>query len=221
MQYRSADFLNVIDRLRLGVTREQAQQDLDILMRKIVAAYPDDHLGSNTITLDPKWRSPFGGNVYMASLLPILLGIAGIVLLLTCANVATLTLVRFVARRREIAIRQSLGAGRMQLVREMVLEGAFLSLCSGALALLLTVWTAKSFARFIPPNANPTLLNGLLDSNVILGIALLTLVASALCGALPARRSSQVSPIETLKEESTSVSAGSHNRRLLSGLVVT
>jgi predicted permease len=221
MKHRNAYFLNVVARLRPGVTREQAQQDLDILMRKIVAAYPDDHLGSNTIALDPMWRSPFGGNLYMASTLPILLGIAGVVLLLTCANVATLTLVRFVARRREIAIRQSLGAGRMQLVRQMVLEGGFLSLGSGALALMLTGWTARLFAHFIPPNANPTLLNGLLDSNVILGIALLTLIASALCGALPAWRSSQVSPTEALKEESTNVSAGSHNRRLLSGLVVT
>ena len=64
----------------------------------------------NTITLDPMWRSPFGANGYMASTLPILLAIAGVVLLLTCANVATLTLVRFVSRRREMAIRQSLGA---------------------------------------------------------------------------------------------------------------
>ena len=78
-------------------------------MRRIVAAYPNDHLGTNTITLDPMWRSPFGANGYMAATLPILLAIAGVVLLLTCANVATLTLVRFVSRRREIAIRQSLG----------------------------------------------------------------------------------------------------------------
>ena len=78
--------------------------------------------------------------------LPILLAIAGVVLLLTCANVATLTLVRFVSRRREIAIRQSLGAERLQLVRQMVLEGVILSLCAGALALLLTSWTAKTFA---------------------------------------------------------------------------
>ena len=99
-------------------------------MRRIVAAYPNDHLGVNTITLDPMWRSPFGANGYMALSLPILLAIAGVVLLLTCANVATLTLVRFVARRREIAIRQSLGAGRVQLMRQMVLEGVIVSLCA-------------------------------------------------------------------------------------------
>ena len=78
-------------------------------MRQLVAAYPNDHLGVNTITLDPLWRAPFGANGYLAASLPILLAIAGVVLLLTCANVATLALVRFVARRREIAIRQSLG----------------------------------------------------------------------------------------------------------------
>jgi len=109
------------------MTREQATQDLETIMQRIVAAYPDDHLGTNTITLDPMWRSPFGANAYMAGTLPILLAIAGVVLLLTCANVATLALVRFVARRREIAIRQSLGAQRMQLVRQMVLEGVLLS----------------------------------------------------------------------------------------------
>jgi len=111
---------------------------------------------------------------------------------LTCANVATLLLVRFVARRREIAIRQSLGAGRMQLVRQMVLEGVILSLGAGALALLLTAWTAKYFARFLPPMANPTMLNGLLDENVVIGIVVLAILGSALRGALTAWRSSHV-----------------------------
>lgn len=221
MTHRSGNFLNVIGKLRPGVSRAQAQQDLDTLMRKIVAAYPNDHLGNNAITLDPMWRSPFGGNVYMAMTLPILLSIAGVVLALTCANVATLTLVRFVGRRREIAIRQSLGAGRVQLVRQMVLEGVILSLCAGALALLLTSWTAKSFSRFIPPMANPTALNGMLDENVVMGIVVLALVASVLCGGVPAWRSSRVPAAEALKEESANVSGGSHNRRLLSGLVVT
>jgi len=220
MTHRSGYWLNVIGKLRPGVGREQAQQDLDTLMRKIVAEYPKDHLGTNTITLDPMWRSPFGGNVYMASTLPLLLAIAGVVLVLTCANVATLTLVRFVSRRREIAIRQALGAGRVQLVRQMVLEGVVLSLCAGAVALVLTTWTAKSFARFIPPNVNPTVLNGMMDKNVVVGIVVLTVLASLLCGALPAWRSSQVPAAEALKEESGSISAGSHNRRLLSGLVV-
>jgi predicted permease len=220
LTHRSANLLNVVGRLRPGVRREKATQDLETIMRQIVAAYPNDHLGVNTITLDPMWRSPFGANGYMAQSLPILLAIAGVVLLLTCSNVATLTLVRFVSRRREIAIRQSLGAGRVQLVRQMVIEGVLVSFCAGAAALLLTMWTAKTFARFIPPNSNPIVLNGMMDQYVVLGIGVLTILASVLCGALPAWRSSHVPAAEVLKEESASVAGGSHNRHLLNGLVV-
>jgi predicted permease len=219
MTSRRATWLNVIGKLRPGVGRKQAAQDLETIMRRIVAAYPDDHLGVNTITLDPMWRSPFGANGYMAASLPILLAIAAVVLLLTCANVATLTLVRFVSRRREIAIRQSLGAGQLRLIRQMVLEGAAISVSAGVLALLLTSWTAKTFALFIPPNSNPTQLNGTMDLNVVIAIAVLAFLASVLCGAFPAWRSSHVPAAEVLKDESASISSGSHNRRLLSWLV--
>src|SRR6201993_239195 len=160
MTHRSggAVWLNVIGRLRPGVSRGQAAQDLDTLMHNIVAAYPDDHLGDNRITLDPMWRSPFGANGYMAATLPILLAFAAVVLLLTSTNVATLSLVRFVSRRRELAIRQSLGANRMQLVRQMVLEGVVLSIVAGAVALALTTWTSKTFAWFFRASSSPTVL---------------------------------------------------------------
>ncbi len=222
MTHRGAMWLNVVGRLRPGVGREKARQDLETIMQRIVAAYPNDHLGVNTITLDPMWRSPFGANGYMAATLPILLAIAGVVLLLTCANVATLTLVRFVARRREIAIRQSLGAGRIQLARQMVLEGIALSAGAAAVALLLTAWTAKTFAWFIPASSNPIVLNGTMDHNVVIGIVILAILTSILCGAFPALRSAHVPAAEVLKHESASISGGgSRNRHLLSGLVVT
>jgi predicted permease len=220
LKRRDNFFLNVLARLQPGMSREQATQDLETIMRRIVAAYPNEHLGTNTITLDPMWRSPFGANVYLASTLPILLAIAGVVLLLTCANVATLMLVRLVSRRREIAIRKSLGAQRLQLVWQMVLEGVILSAGAGAVALFLTSWTAKTFARFFPANKNPIVLNGTVDQNVVIGIVALAALASLLCGALPAWRSSYVPAAEALKDEAASISGGSHNRRLLSGLVV-
>ena len=219
MTHRSASYLNVLGRLKPGVTRQQATDDLENLMRQIVAEYPSDHIGANNITLDPMWRSPFGANVYLAKSLPILLAIAGFVLLLTCVNVATLALVRFVARRREIAIRESLGASRLQLMRQMALEGLIVSLAGGVLALILTSWTAKRFADFIPPNANPIVLNGTVDHNVIGIIVLLSALAVVICGAFPALRSSRVNAAEVLKEETASISGG-HHRRLLSGLVV-
>jgi predicted permease len=222
MTHRSggAVWLNVIGRLRPGVSPGQAAQDLDTLMRHIVAAYPDQHLGDNRITLDPMGRSPFGANGYMAATLPILLAFAAVVLVLTCANVATLTLVRFVSRRRELAIRQSLGANRLQLVRQMVLEGVLLSIVAGAVALVLTSWTSKTFAWFFPANAIPLILNGSMDHKVVIGIAVSSLLVGILCGALPAWRSSHAPAAEVLKAESASISGGSRNRKLLSGLVV-
>jgi predicted permease len=222
MTHRSggAVWLNVIGRLRPGVSRSQAAQDLDTVMRHIVAAYPDEHLGDNRITLDPMWRSPFGANGYMAATLPILLAFAAVVLLLTCANVATLTLVRFVSRRRELAIRQSLGANRLQLVRQMVMEGVLLSIVAGAVALVLTSWTSKTFAWFFPANSNPLILNGSMDHKVVIGIAVSSLLVGMLCGAIPAWRSSHAPAAEVLKAESASISGGSRNRKLLSGLVV-
>src|ERR1700749_3287999 len=220
MNHRDIVWLIVIGRLRPGASRGLAAQDLDTQMRHIVAAYPDQHLGDNRITLDPMWRSPFGANGYMAATLPILLAFAAVVLLLTSANVATLTLVRFVSRRRELAIRQSLGANRIQLVRQMVLEGVVLSVVAGAVALVLTSWTSKTFAWFFPANSNPLILNGSMDHKVVIGIAVTSLLAGMLCGALPAWRSSHAPAIEVLKAESASISGGSRNRKLLSGLVV-
>jgi len=217
---RGSPWLNVTGRLRPGVSRARATQDLELLMQHLVAQYPNDHPGVNSISLDPLWRSPFGANIYMAPSLPILLAIAGVVLLLTCANVATLMLVRFVARRREIAIRQSLGANRIQLMRQMVLEGLFLSLGGGVLAVLLTMWTSKTMARFIPPSSSPIFINGYLDARVIVAMMVLAVLASVLCGAMPAWRSSGVSPAEVLKDEAGSVTSGRSNQFLLSGLVV-
>jgi len=217
---RGSPWLNVMGRLRPGVSRASANQDLELLMRHLVAEYPNDHAGANTIFLDPLWRSPFGANGYLASSLPILLAIAGVVLLLTCANVATLLLVRFVARRREIAIRLSLGANRVQLMRQMALEGLLLSLGGGAVAILLTSWSAKRMADFIPPSSSPIVINGVLDGHVIAAIAILAVAASVLCGAMPAWRSSGVPAAEVLKEEAASVSSGIRNQLLLSGLVV-
>jgi predicted permease len=222
MEDRRATYLNVLGRLKPGVSRQRASQEIEMIMHQLVAEFPNDHPGVNTITLDPMWRSPFGANVYLAASLPILLVIAGVVLLLTCANVATLMLVRFASRRREIAIRQSLGAARIQLIGQMIIEGILVSLAGGALALLLTAWTANRLADFIPPNSNPIVLNGTVDYSVALGILLLALLASVICGALPAWHSSHANAAEVLKDEGVDVSGGSrHNRHMLSGLVVT
>ena len=218
--HRENAWLNVMGRLRPGVSRREATQDLETIMRRLVAAYPAAHLGVNTITLDPLWRSPFGGNGYFSGSLPVLLAFAALVLLLTCANVATLMLVRFVGRARNLAICQSLGAGRAVLMRQMILEGLIVSLAGSAIALLLTLWTSRMLGRFIPPNANPIAVSGRVDPGVVLVLLVVAVAAGVLCGALPAWRSSHITPAEVLRQESLNLSSGSHNRHVLSGLVV-
>ncbi len=218
--HRENTWLNVMGRLHPGVSRSAATQDVDMIMRRLVAEYPAAHLGANTIALDPLWRSPFGGNGYFAASLPILLAFAALVLLLTCANVATLMLVRFVARTRDLAIRQSLGAGRVALMRQMILEGLIVSLAGSAIALILTVWTSRMLGRFLPPNANPIAVSGTVDQSVVLVLLVVAIAAGVLCGALPAWRSSHITPAEVLRQDSLNLSSGSHNRHVLSGLVV-
>ena len=220
IERRDQNWLNVVGRLGPAVSRRRATENLEILMRTLVAEYPNDHPGVNSIILDPLWRSPFGANVFLASTMPFLLAVAGVLLLLTCANIATLALVRFVARRRELAIRQALGASRLELMRQMILEGVFVSLGGGALAIPLTLWTSKRLAGLIPHSSNAIAVNGYVDINVVGAILLLTIAASLICGALPAWKSSHIAAAEALKEESTNVSSGGHNRRLLDGLVI-
>lgn len=106
-------------------------------------------------------------------------------------------------------------------MRQMIFEGILVSLAGGALSLLVTSWTAKRLTDFVPPNSNPIVLNGSVDHNVVLAILLLAALASIICGALPAWRSSDTSAAEVLKDEAGSLSGGRHNRYMLSGLVVT
>ncbi len=217
---RDTPWLNVFGALRPGVDRRQAQGEMNLLMQQIVEQYPDSHRGPNDIGLDALWRSPFGANAYLSTFLPMLMAIAGVVLLLACANVANLLLVRSVARRREIAIRLSMGASRWRLVRQLLVESFLLALAGGGIAILLTSWTAGTFEDFIPPTGLPISLHISADRTVLLATLVISLLTGVIFGILPALRASSLAPVTVLKEEAGSVSGGVHKARLSSGLVV-
>jgi putative ABC transport system permease protein len=220
LEDRGVSWLNVLGRLNPGIGSRQAESELNLLMQRIVEHFPDQHQGPNQISLDPLWRSPFGPNVYLYATLPLLLGLAAMLLLLACANVANLLLVRSVSRRREIAIRLSMGATRWALVRQLLVESLLLGLAGGAVAVFITTWTAGTFAAFVPSTTLPLTLNGHADRTVV-AVTLATAIATALIfGILPALRSSNVSPATVLKEEAGSVVGGFHKSKLASALVV-
>ena len=176
-------------------------------------AYPDEHRGGNSISSDPLWRSPFGANVYLYGTLPILLALAAVLLLLACANVANLLLVRSVARRREMAIRMSMGAGRWRIVRQLLIENLL------DRSRWRRVWPSLS-----PPGRRErsplfclqqrcrSPIDGRLDSAVLFWPPLLiSILTAAFSGIVPALRASRLSPVSVLKDEALSTSGGLRN----------
>ena len=220
IDYRGASWLNVVGVMRPGVDHRQVENELNLLMQRIVSQYPEPHQGANQISTDPLWRSPFGANVYLSGTLPILLALAAVLLLLACANVANLLLVRSVARRREFAIRLSMGAGRWGLVRQLMVENALIALAGGALALFSTIWTAQLMAVFLPGTTLPLAINGSVDRRVLLATIMVSLFTAVVSGVVPALRASKLSPATVLKDEALNTSGGLHKSRLASGLVV-
>ncbi len=218
---RGTFWLNVLGKLRPGITDRQAEAELNLLMQRIAERFPEAHRDSpNQITLDPLWRSPFGVNGYLYKVLPMLVGLAAVLLLLACANVANLLLVRSVARRREIAIRLSMGATRGQLVRQLLVESLMLSLSGGIVAILMTIWTAHSLAAFFPPTTLPLTHDAHLDQRVLLGTTVVSILTALIFGILPAIRSSSLPVQAVLKEEANNVSLSFHKSRLSSSLVI-
>ena len=208
-------------RLKPGVTLAQAQEEMTRRMKREVDNYPEEHKGHTEVSVYPLWRNPFGLNFFMAQLLPVLMCIAGMVLLLACANVANLMLVRSVARRREIAIRISMGGNRWRLVRQLLVESLMLSLTGGGVALLVTLWTQGTLMKFLPVTPDiPLSLNVEADNTVLLTTLTISVLTGIVFGILPALRSSGIAPADVLKEETGSLSSGLGKARLTSGLVV-
>jgi len=218
---RGAFWLNVLGKLKPDVDRRQAEGELNLLMQQIVENSRNVERGPSQITLDPLWRSPFGANVYLYKTLPMLLALAAALLLLACANVANLLLVRSVARRREVALRLAMGATRLRLIRQLLVETLLLALVGGALAVVFTTWTAGTFAAFIPTSSLPLTLNGHANARVFLVTMAISVLSAVVFGILPALRTSSLAPITVLKEEAGTISGGIHKSRLSSALVVT
>src|SRR6201997_49022 len=183
-------WLTALGRLKPGVRPEQAQEEMTLRLKREAKNYPEEHKGHDSVSVYPLWRNPFGANQLLSTLLPMLMTIAGLVLLLACANVANLMLVRSVARRREIAIRLSLGANRWRLVRQLLVESLILAFAGGLVAFALTFWTAGTFMQFVPKTDFPISLGMRVDHTVLLATMVISVLTGMIFGILPALRAS-------------------------------
>jgi predicted permease len=218
---RGNQWLNVLGRLRRGVGRRRARAELTTLYGQLARQYPDSHRGENQVNLYPLWRAPNGANEFFSKLFPILMALAGAVLLLACANLANLLLARGVSRQREMAIRLALGAGRWPLVRHLLLESLVLSVAGGVLALGVTLWSVGQFRHFTPTSNLPIWISVHVDGRVLLATFAISVIAAALFGTLPALRAAAIQPASVLKDEAGSVAGGRRKARLSNALAVT
>jgi putative ABC transport system permease protein len=204
-------------RLKKGVTLRQADANLGVLAGQLRQIAPKAKVEASKVGVTRLLDEMVEGHRKLPLLL---LGAAGFVLLIACANAANLFLARATVRRREMALRVALGASRRRVLRQMLTESLLLSLGAGVLGLLLTFGTVKGLVRLCPSDI-PRLQETSIDLTVLGFMLSLSVLTGLLFGMMPAWRASDVSVGETLKEGSGRTTAGRGWRRLHGGLVVS
>src|ERR1700730_747158 len=213
---RGAHYMNVIARLKPGVTKEQAQAEMTNISARLEQQYPDKDLHKSS-RVEPALEALVGD---IRPALLILLGAVGCVLLIACANVANLLLARAMMRHKEMAIRSALGASRMRVVRQLLTESVLLSLAGGALGLVMAVWWSDLLVTLGKQNIPRALQVGL-DWRVLGFTLLISVMTGLVFGLVPAFHSSRTELTESLKEGGRGSSDGARHNRIRGVLVVS
>jgi predicted permease len=206
---RAQAFLRVIARLKSGLTPDQAEADLNAVSQRMRTAYPDAH-GSDTGVLVRSLQEEISGRA--APMLRMLLAAVAVVLLVGCANLANLFLVRSTARRRELAVRAALGATRARVAAELVVEAAVLAAIGGALGVLVARGLLRGLLTISPENL-PRIAEVEIDWTVALFTLVVSLGASLLVGLVPAIHMSRGDLRDALKSGDRSASGSNGHLR--------
>ncbi|HET6647328.1 MAG TPA: ABC transporter permease [Pyrinomonadaceae bacterium] len=222
LKERGSHWMNVIGRLKPGVTREQASAEMSTIAKRMNQTYPTERAGNTGVfvetEVDGRWdeAAPImktGGAIAMA--------IVGFILLIACANVANLLLARAAARRKEIGVRLALGASRARLIRQLLTESLLLALLGGGFGLLLGYWITGLMQGFVPVLPYNIVDNFFaMDRQALIFTMIVSLVTGLIFGLAPAWHASNPDIVPVLKGDSNAGAAGKRRRLTLRNSLV-
>ena len=219
MQSRGDHWMHCQARLAPGVGLEQARAAFAVLTHRLQQEYPDANKELH-LNLMPLWKSPYGGQAFFLPMLRVLGAVSILVLFVVCANTANMLLARAASRQREIAVRLAMGASRMRIVRQLLIESMVLSALGGTAALAFSAWGRFMLLSFVPNTHLPVGYDFEMDTSTVCFTFLVVLAAAVLFGLAPALHSTGTQLGEVLKEGGRSETLGRGKHRLRGALVV-
>ena len=230
---RGSRWLILVGRLKPGVTVEQARTRFDLLTREMQANHPEEwkawqphkgYIRELFVTVFPESATRIHPEMHSAAyaLAALLAAVVNLVLAIACMNLANMLLARAVVRRKEIAIRLAMGAGRMRIIRQLITESILLSLIAGVAGVALTVWLLDILVATMPalPEGIRVALDLRPDWRVFAYAAVFSTVTGVLFGLAPALKSSRTEVSTVLKDDSSATTGGHRRSRVRGALVV-
>jgi len=220
LEDRAARWIEAYARLKPGATFAQAQQEFDAISRRLETEYPATNRG-RAIRFWPLWQTPFNNAATLLPTLEIMLAVVAFVLLIACANVGNLLLVRSLARRHEMSVRVAIGASRSRLWKQLLTEALVLSLFGATGGLLMAYWCRHALVLLFPARGGVQMhLPGEIDWRVLALSAAVCLATTLLMGLVPALQTGKIDLADALKMESAGVVGGRGRAWVRSGLVL-
>ena len=220
LEDRGARWIESYVRLKPGVTRTQAQQQISGIAAQLQRSYSATNRGRG-IGLWALWQTPFNHAGEMLPTLEVMVGVVAFVLLIACANVGNLLLVRSFVRRHEMSVRLAIGASRVRLVKQLLTEGLLLSALGTAGGLLVAYWCRHALVLLLPSGLGAALyLPGEMDARVMAMSAGVCLFVTLIVGIVPAFQTRHLDVAGPLRADSSAVVGARGRAWMRSGLVV-